>query len=237
MAKEKKTKEQLEIERREKEEELLRDKELKKELKEKEEKAKAREKRRQKRLKDEEKRIKGIVDLPFKLLWHISLLITIFAFIVIFFVAEITIYKTLLWTFFIFTFFYLGGGGVMVGYFLILSVERKKELEEQIRLEEEEKEREEKLKQEQELAELEAIERDLAIKRGTSRAMNELQANNSSNDMVLDEVASKNLDELNIMGVDDISLDELPDTDDILPDSNDEDSYLNELLASEFDKQ
>ena len=231
MAKEKKTKEQLEIEKREQEEEALRQKELKKEQKEKEAKAKAREKRRQKKIKDEEKRIKGLVNFPFKLLWHLTSLITVFAFLIIYFVAEVEIYKTLLWTFFIFTFLYLGGGGVMVGYFLLLSIERKKELEELVRIEEEEKILEEKMRHEQEIAELEAIERDLAVKRNTRQSINELPANNSQHNASFDDFDGEQL--LGDKNLDDLDLPDIENT--TIGNSSDEDSYLDELLASEFE--
>ncbi len=146
--------------------------EKQKKIKEREKKQKIKEKRQKKRELKEQKRIRGIIDLPFKLLLNISLIICLLFFIIQFVGNSLEFPRSLYYTFLLFVTVYLGGGLVMVAYFFILSDKRKKELE-AIKKENEEKQRleKERLEQEQKEAienrkiEMEATESDLERRR------------------------------------------------------------------------
>lgn len=168
MAKEEKKQLTPEEKKREKErleKEAQENKEIENLKKEKEKKQKRKQLRAKKKQKEEIKRIKNLINLPFKLHLQISLLITLFAFIIIFFWIELDVQRTLLYTFFIFSILYFGVGLIMVSTIFLISEDKKKELEEMRRLEAEIKADEEKQREDEELAKLEEIERDIAAKR------------------------------------------------------------------------
>lgn len=110
----------------------------------KEKKKKLKEKKIKKAEEKEKKRIKSIIDFPFKLLLQSCLLITVLAFIIQYFGAEIELSKAIFYSFLLFTLLYLGIGLVIVAIFFVLSDNKKQELIEQKRIEEELKIAEEK---------------------------------------------------------------------------------------------
>lgn len=150
-----------EKEEREKEEQ----KEIEQKRKEKEKRKKKREKLRKKKTKEEKKRIRTLINFPFKVLNHVTLLLTTLSFIIIFFAFEVDIRTTLLYCFYIFTLLYLGVGSVMVAIYLLLAKDKEKELIEQMKRDEEEARLEEERRQEEELAKLEEIEKEISEKR------------------------------------------------------------------------
>ncbi len=142
--------------------------------KEKAHRRKLKEKRLKAEKKREIKRIKTLVNLPFKLLLHISLLITMFLAIVLYFWIELDIKTTLLYLFFIFSLVYFGVGGVMVAVFYLLGEDRKKELEEARRLEQQALQLEEQRLLQEEALKLSEIERDIAERKSGSMKSKEL---------------------------------------------------------------
>ena len=140
MAKKELTPEELEKQKRENErkEREARDKrERERQLKEKTLKNKERLKRMRRKEKSETKKIKRIINFPFKILNQSTFLFTLFFFIVIYFGVQVEIYKAVFYTFIFFSALYLSVGLVMVGVFMVMSEKKKKELEELIRKEEE----------------------------------------------------------------------------------------------------
>jgi uncharacterized membrane protein YcjF (UPF0283 family) len=124
--------EELEKQRREKEKkdkEEREKKELEKKRKEKEAKLKRIQKRVKQKEKEEIKRIKTIVEFPFKTLFQVSSLITSLFFIVVFFGKGEELYKAVYNSFIVFTALYLGLGIVLVAIFLVMSERKEKELE------------------------------------------------------------------------------------------------------------
>lgn len=145
MAKEKKI---LSPEEKKREQERIdrekREKKIQKQrLKEKERKKKEREVRKRQKERSEMKRIKNIINLPFKLLLQVTFLVTSMSFIMIYFGTNTPLVNTIFYCFLIFTLIYLGGGSIMVGVFWMVSLEKEKEMMELRRVEEEQKRMEE----------------------------------------------------------------------------------------------
>lgn len=129
--------------------------ELEKKKKEKEEKRKRIEKRQKKKQKEEMKRIKSIIDFPFKTLFHVSSLITLIYFIVTFFGSDKLLYKAIYNSFIVFTSLYLGFGIVIVAIFLVISEKKEKEFQEELHIMME-KRKEEEERRLQDMKEIEA---------------------------------------------------------------------------------
>lgn len=173
MAKEpKKTPEQIKREKERAELEKKEEAELKKRQKEKLKKKKEKEKRIEKQKKREMKRIKSLVNLPFKLLLQVSSLITALSFIVIFFGYETPLMRTIYLCFLIFTMLYLGLGLVMIAIFFLVSQDKIVEMEELKKIEEEQKKLE-RAAEERELEEMVAMEKSIASKKLAGRQIRE----------------------------------------------------------------
>lgn len=164
-----------------KEEEKLREKErlerekkeeaeLKKKHEEKQKKKKEKEKRMLAKQKKEAKRVKTMINLPFKLLGQISLLITTLAFIIMFFGIEKPLNDTVFNSFMIFTALYLGVGVIMVGLFLLVSQDKLAEAEE-LRIMEAERALKEKKAEEDELAQMVELEKEIAAKKMAGKSI------------------------------------------------------------------
>lgn len=217
-----------------------------------------RRKMKEKRLKDEKKReikrIKTLVNLPFKLLLHVSLLITMFLTIILYFWIELDLKTTLLYLFFIFSFIYFGVGGIMVAAFYLLSEDRKREMLEIKRLEQEKIEQEELKRIEEEELKLNELERDIAEKKNDSlkakellpelTEMNSQQSTNNvsevydeSSPLMLEESAFSLPDDFDDAGLNDFLADE-PATIEASPQANNEMnemSYFEEIMSPEFE--
>lgn len=166
-------KREKELQAKEKEEKAL----IAKMQKEKERKRKLKEKRIKEQRKEEIKRIKTLINLPFKLLLHISLFVTMFMSIIFFFWLELDIKTTLIYMFLIFTAFYFGIGIVMVAAVILFSEDKKKELEELQRIEKVKEEIEAQRLRDAEEAKLQILERDLAaMKRNDNKSQELLQS-------------------------------------------------------------
>lgn len=150
-------------------EELAEQKELEKQKKLREQERKKRQQQKLKKAKEKQrkeiKRIKTLINLPFKLIINVSIIAALLSFLITYFILNTDPISTVLTSFFVFTVIYLGIGIVIVGFFLLLSYDKEKEMREyeaeQIRLQEEE----EKRKQEEEMRELESIEKEIASSR------------------------------------------------------------------------
>jgi len=185
-------KREKELQAKEKEEKAL----IAKMQKEKERKRKLKEKRLKEQRKEEIKRIKTLINLPFKLLLHISLFITMFMLIILFFWLELDIKTALIHMFLIFTAFYFGIGIVMVAAVLMLSEDKKKELEELQRIEKEKEEIEAQRLRDAEEAKLQILERDLAaMKRNDQKSQELLQSNQKETKQIppIDQTANQNI--------------------------------------------
>jgi hypothetical protein len=125
---------EIEAEKHELEEEKRRKKEREKKKKDKEKREKLKAKILKKREKREQKRMDKIVNFPFKVHFHVTLLILCLFFIVIYFGIQTELYDSLYYSFWMFTIIYLGLGLVMGGYYYIKSEEVRQELEEEIAL-------------------------------------------------------------------------------------------------------
>lgn len=165
-------KREKELKQKEKEEKAL----IAKMQKEKEQKRKLKEKRIKEERKQEIKRIKTLINLPFKLLLHLSLLATMMMSIILYFWLELDLKTTLIYLFLIFTFFYFGIGIIMVAAVLMISEDKKKELEELQRIEREREEIETQRLREAEEAKLQILERDLASMRSNEQKGPEMLA-------------------------------------------------------------
>lgn len=163
-------KREKELQQKEKEEKAL----IAKMQKEKERKRKLKEKRLKEERKQEIKRIKNLINLPFKLLLQISLLATMFMSVILYFWMELDLKTTLIYLFLIFTLFYFGIGIIMVAAVLMLSEDKKRELEEIKRIEKEKEEIEAQRLREAEEAKLQILERDLAAMKENERKNQEL---------------------------------------------------------------
>lgn len=142
-------------------------------------------------VKVETKRINKLVNLPFKLLLQVSLLATMFASIFLFFWLELDLKTSLLYTFLIFSLFYLGLGSIMIAVFFMIGEDKKRELEESKRLNEEKKQGEEKQRQLDEEAKLSEIEREIAEKKTNSIRSKELTANQIDDELMGDPFATE----------------------------------------------
>lgn len=162
---EEKNREKERLEREKKEEA-----ELKKKHEEKQKKKKEKEKRMLIKQKKEAKRVKTMINLPFKLLGQISLLITTLAFIIMFFGIEKPLNDTVFNSFMIFTALYLGVGVIMVGLFLLVSQDKLAEAEE-LRIMEAERALKEKKAEEDELAQMVELEKEIAAKKMAGKSI------------------------------------------------------------------
>jgi lipid-A-disaccharide synthase-like uncharacterized protein len=162
---EEKNREKERLEREKKEEA-----ELKKKHEEKQKKKKEKEKRMLAKQKKEAKRVKTMINLPFKLLGQISLLITTLAFIIMFFGIEKPLNDTVFNSFMIFTALYLGVGVIMVGLFLLVSQDKLAEAEE-LRIMEAERALKEKKAEEDELAQMVELEKEIAAKKMAGKSI------------------------------------------------------------------
>jgi ABC-type multidrug transport system fused ATPase/permease subunit len=166
MAKEKKqlTPEEKKREKERKEREKKEYADLKKKQKEKEKRQKRREKRRKKKEKEELRRIKKKINFPYKILFNMSALITLLVLIILLYIGTFEPQEIVFYTFLVFFLCYGGGGIAMVSIFYLISLDKEKELEEEIRhMAESEKEEEEK--REAELEELEHIQKEIENRR------------------------------------------------------------------------
>ena len=148
MTSEEKAKEKERLARIKKEE-----KELKKRLKEKDKRKKDRDKKRTSRENLEKKRIRGILNFPFKTLFLVSSLLSMIAFVMMFFGGKIDIIKAIYISTLIFTFLFLSVGVIMIGGFFIISQEKISEIKKN--KQKEDKQEKDRLKrEEQELEDL-----------------------------------------------------------------------------------
>lgn len=150
-------------------EELAEQKELEKQKKQREAERKKKQKLKLKKAKERQrkeiKRIKTLINLPFKVIINVSIIATLLSFLITYFILNKDPISTVLTSFFVFTIIYLGIGAIIIGFLLLLSYDKERQMiafqEEQKRLQEEE----EKRRQEEELKELEAIEKEIAASR------------------------------------------------------------------------
>lgn len=162
--------EQSELELREKDEQQRREKEKAERDKEKQARDKKRKQIKAKKLKAENKRIKEEVNFPFKMLFSVTVLISLLSFILIFFGLNFSIYDALLYTFYIFSFFYLGAGAVMAGIYYLIAQDKRNKYRAQLEREELAVEEEERQRKAEDLAEIEEIEREAIRSRPGSKA-------------------------------------------------------------------
>lgn len=162
--------EQSELEQREKIEQQRREKEKAEREKEKQARDKKRKQIKAKKLKAENKRIKEEVNFPFKMLFSVTLLISLLSFILIFFGLNFSIYDSLLYTFYIFSFFYLGAGAVMAGIYYLIAQDKRNKYLAQLEREEIAAEEVERQRKADELAEIEEIEREAIRVRPNSKS-------------------------------------------------------------------
>jgi hypothetical protein len=148
MTPEEKAKEKERLARIKKEE-----KELKKRLKEKDKRKKDREKKRTSRENLEKKRIRGILNFPFKTLFLVSSLLSMIAFVMMFFGGKIDIIKAIYISTLVFTFLFLSVGIIMIGGFFVVSQEKISEIKKN-KQKEDKQEKDRLKKEEQELEDL-----------------------------------------------------------------------------------
>lgn len=160
--------------------------ELKKKLEVKLKKKKDKEKRIAIKKKKEVKRVKSLINLPFRLHLQISLLITFLSSIIMFFGIELEALKTIYLSFIIFTIFYLGTGIVMVGLFFLISEEKLAEEEELKRIESLNKV-ETKSKEELEFEEMALIEKEIAARKLATKLLKEENIDNIKSINIDDE--------------------------------------------------
>lgn len=155
--KENKTPEQIKKEKEWKVREQAERKELKKRQKEKAKKEKKKRKRIRKREKKEIKRINEKIKFPFIALMKFTMVIALLFFLISYFGWEVNLINSIFYSFLIFASLYLLFGIVMVTIFFSISEIKKRELEEQKRIE-----MEQKLEEERRIAEEHAeLERNL----------------------------------------------------------------------------
>jgi hypothetical protein len=209
------TPEQLKAEQERLAREKKEEEELKKKHAEKVKKRKEKIARKKKEHKKETQRVKSLINLPFKLLLQISVLITTLCFITLFFGMSKDIGSTVLYSFFVFVLLYVGVGSIMVGMFFLVSEDKIVEMEEFKKLE---KERMliEKNKEEEELAHMIELEKEIAAKRLAGKSLREeapeifFQGNDDSNNSELDYISSSYIskDGSSNLNEDDIDLNE-----------------------------
>jgi len=134
-------------------------------LKEKAKREKAKLKNLKKLEKKETKKIWRKIKLPYKILTRFSLLFGLFIFSFLFFYLDITIYKSLIYSFWLFTALWFGGGLIMIAIYWMISIDKEQKLKEETKKLLLAKEEEERKKQEAELRELEQIEREVTKER------------------------------------------------------------------------
>lgn len=171
----KREEEKKELEKREQQELKEQEKEKKKKKAERDKKKKKIEKKKQQLISKEKKRIKQKINFPYKVLFNISALVMLVAFIFLFFMIEKDIFKSLLYSFFIFSGVYIAGGSIMVAVYYLISEDRIAELEQIRQVEKEQKELEEKMKQMKEKEELESIERELSEREFAKKNPNKIR--------------------------------------------------------------
>jgi|GEM_PF-4771717 len=159
-------------------EEIKEQEELKKRFEEKEKKKKEQAKALKKKEKAEIKRIKAKINFPYKLLLFVSLLITLFAFIILFFGAELPTLDSLYYTFMVFTAAYLGGGSIMLLLFYLVSEEKIVEIKKS-KEEKENLKKEEIRKEEEEFAKLVQAEKDFASRKMELHERNKIELEKS----------------------------------------------------------
>lgn len=173
-------------------EELAEQKELEKQKKLREQERKRKKQLKLKRAKEKQrkeiKRIKTLINLPFRVIINVSIIASLLSFLITYFIFNSDPISTVLTSFFVFTLIYLGIGTLIVGFLLLLSFDKEKELrayeEEQKRLQEEE----EKRKQEEEMRELEAIEKEIAASRfRTDRAKKYMETETNGKEKSISE--------------------------------------------------
>jgi hypothetical protein len=133
-------------------EELAEQKELEKQKKLREQERKKKHQLKLKKAKEKQrkeiKRIKTLINLPFKVIINVSIIASLLSFLITYFILNSDPISTVLTSFFVFTLIYLGIGTVIVGFLLLLSFDKEKQLrayeEEQKRLQEEEEKRKQK---------------------------------------------------------------------------------------------
>lgn len=197
MAKEEKKILTPEEKKREKEmldKEKLEKAEIDKIRKEKERKRKVKEKKAKEDQQKEVKRIKTLVKLPFKLLLQVSLLVTMFSTIILFFWLELDLKSTMIYLFFIFTFFYFGLGSLMVAIFYMIGEDKKREMIEMQRIEAERLAVEEAKRQLEEASKLQELERDIAEMKNDSLKAQELLPEKGLENAIIEPPSS--MDEL-----------------------------------------
>lgn len=256
-------KEREELELREKEEEARRIKEKEERKKEREKREKKREQIKKKKIKEENKRIRKEINFPYKVLFNLTLLISLFAFIIIFFVLNTPIYETLLYMFFIFSFLYLGIGGIMIGIYYLIAIDKRRKFELEIEKELKEQAEAEARQKEEELAELEELERSASSRKELAESSPyELPGSTLENSQDNDESDTKQISDSSesieeIPENSSINTDEIgenidipiDDSDDSIPEfpsrspskreieeSSDEDDYIAEIMGEDFKK-
>jgi uncharacterized membrane protein len=166
MAKDKENKEKapkLSKEELAEQKQIEKDKQLR--AKERTAKRKQKEKKAKDKQKTEIKRIKTLISLPFKVIVNISVIAALLSFLITFFILNKDPISTLITSFFVFTLLYLGIGALIVGFFIMISIDKEKELNEIEAEAERQKVEEENRKKEEELRELESIEREISHSR------------------------------------------------------------------------
>lgn len=123
-------------------------KEIKKRQAERDKKRKLRLKKKKKKLKKETKKINKIINLPFKLLFQLSLLGSSLSFIILYFGSQTELIKSLYYSFLVFSFLSLGFGFLMIVIFYFISEQKKQEIKKTKKKEEEELRRQEKEREE-----------------------------------------------------------------------------------------
>ena len=171
------TPEQKQREKERMEREKKEEAELKKKLDEKLKKKKEKEKRIALKKKKEVKRVKSLINLPFRLHLQVSLLVTLLSAIVLFFGIELELLKTIYYSFIVFVLFYGGTGIVMIGIFFLISEEKLAEEEEQKRIENLNKVVT-KSKEDLEIEEMALIEKEIAARKLATKLLKEENIDN-----------------------------------------------------------
>ncbi len=104
-------------------------KEIKKRQAERDKKRKLRRVKKKKKLKKETKKINKIINMPFKLLFQLSLLGSSLSFIILYFGGQTALIKSLYYSFLVFSFLSLGVGCLMIVIFYFISEQKKLEIE------------------------------------------------------------------------------------------------------------
>jgi len=199
---------------------------LAKEEKERQKKAKEIEAKKKKKIKQHQSKINALVSYPYNVLLQLALILGIMAFVYFYLWNSSSLITSLLYLFFVFSTIYLGGGLLMLGYYFVKSEVKRRELDEQIKNEKQKREQEEIERQAKEMEELEAIEKELLAKRIASKMEKKAIQETSSKSQNHETSSNNDSNDLNKpMGT--MKNDEL----------DDNDSYLEELLNSDYKKQ